>query len=1185
MYRFARAPGSEAVNCAACGTENRPDRRFCRQCGSPLANVCAVCGASNEPDDRFCGNCGTTLVQPDTAPVSVERATVATPPAAATTERRLVSVLFLDLVGFTAHAESRDPEEIQGLQRRYFDLAREVIGRYRGTVEKFIGDAVMAVWGTPVAQEDDAERAVRAALDLVGSVAALDTGDPDLRLQARAAVMSGEVAVTLGATGQGMVSGDLVNTAARLQATAEPGTVVVGEATRRATDAAIGYESIGEHALKGKSDVVQAWRATGVLAGRGGAGRAEILEPPFVGRESEFHLIKELLHATGRERRAHLISITGVAGIGKSRLAWELEKYIDGIDESIYWHQGRSPAYGEGVAFWALGEMVRARAGIAETDPPRIARERLEATLTDLIPEPEERSRLGPRLAALLGLEEMPATERADLFSAWRTFFERVSERGSTVMVFEDLQWADQGQFDFIESVLEWSRSHRILVVTLSRPEVMERRPTWGAGQRNFTALHLEPLPDAIMGELLAGLAPGIPDGLATRIAARAEGVPLYAVETVRMLIGEGVLVADPAGAYGIVGDAAALEVPDTLRGLIAARLDALEPADRTLVQDAAVLGQSFTTAGLGAIGGADAAELEASLARLVRREVLRLDVDPRSPERGQYAFVQGLLQEVAYGTLARSERRARHLAAVRYFEATGSEEIAAIVADHYLLAHRATPAGPEADALAAQARLALRAAGERAAALHSHVQALGFFERALEVTTDPIERAQLHERAGEAARAGAAYEVGEGHLDEAVGAYRGAGDGSGLARSAASLGRILHAHFAIDRSVALLEATLPEVEGLGDDEGLARFLAELARAYMFQNRADVGLSVVDRGLAMAERLELIPVIADSMVTKGNLLDTSGRLREATALQRGGAALAQANGLPGIQVRALDNLVARLWVEDPRESWSFALESLDVARRVGDRGWLLGSINFAGSFAVPLGRWDEALAMLDEVDQPGLPAPDQVSFASTRLAIWALRGNIDAAEALLESIAPLRSLVGRAEDAAFPHYDRSLVEWCRGNYALAFEEAMKGVAASESVAFWGAWSASRAAFVLRDPAASRRVVDIADGAPDRGRYVAALRRDMHGGLAILEGRVDEGVREILEAARYVRECEARLDLAQVLLGLVLLAPPEHLSVPEAAREARTIIDELGARALGDVLDRVAPPLESAAAMS
>ena len=278
-------------------------------------------------------------------------------------ERRLVTVLFADLVGFTPFAEERDAEDVRETLSRYFQIASDVIGRYGGTVEKFIGDAVMAVWGAPVAREDDPERAVRAGLELVDAVQTLGTG-----IQARAGVLTGEAAVTLGATNQGMVAGDIVNTASRLQSVAPPGTVLVGEATQRAASQAIAYEPVGEQTLKGKATPVPAWRAVRVVAETGGRNRAETLEAPFVGRDIELRLLKDLFHATGRERRARLVSVTGVGGIGKSRLAWEFLKYIDGLLENVWWHHGRSPAYGEGITFWALGEMVRGRAGLVETD-------------------------------------------------------------------------------------------------------------------------------------------------------------------------------------------------------------------------------------------------------------------------------------------------------------------------------------------------------------------------------------------------------------------------------------------------------------------------------------------------------------------------------------------------------------------------------------------------------------------------------------------------------------------------------------------------------------------------------------------------------------------------------------------------------------------------------------------------
>ncbi|MEX1278390.1 MAG: adenylate/guanylate cyclase domain-containing protein, partial [Chloroflexota bacterium] len=623
---------------------------------------------------------------------------------AAGAERRLVSILFADLVGSTTLAEDRDPEESRDLLSRYFDIASELIGRYGGAIEKFIGDAVMAVWGVPTAHEDDAERAVRAALDLVAAVGAMtDAGNA---LQLRAAVLTGEAAATIGASGQGMVAGDLVNTASRLQGAAPPGTVLVGESTYRATSGAIGYEEAGEQLLKGKTAPVAAWRAVRVLGMRGGAGRRTALEPPFVGRDHELRLIKDLFHATLRERKPRLVTVVGQAGIGKSRLGWEFEKYIDGVSLTAYWHAGRSPSYGEGISFWALAEMIRERAGIAETDDPDTARGKLAATAAEWLTDAEERRWVEPRLAGLLGLEEMPTGPREELFAAWRTLFERMADRDPVVLVFKDLHWADAALLEFIEHILTWSRSHPIYVLAMTRPDLFERYPAWGGSAvRNATTLALEPLADGPMRELLHGLVPGLPEEAVATILQRAEGIPLYAVETVRMLIDQGHVVAEGDG-YVLVGPIEKLAVPETLQALVAARIDANDPEDRALLADAAILGQSFTLPALAGVTGKDEAALPDSLERLVRRELLIRDDDPRSPERGQYRFVQAIVREISYETLSKKDRRAKHLAAARYFEALGDEEVAGVLASHYLEALRATPAGPEADALTAQARI-----------------------------------------------------------------------------------------------------------------------------------------------------------------------------------------------------------------------------------------------------------------------------------------------------------------------------------------------------------------------------------------------------------------------------------------------------------------------------------------------
>ena len=328
------------MNCAACRTENDAARKFCMECGAPLARACPTCGAPNPPQSKFCGECGGAIedaAAPATSPA----------PTPASTERRLVSVLFLDLVSFTTLSESRDAEDMRGLMDRYFETARNVIERHGGAVEKFIGDAVMSVWGVPVTHEDDAERAVRAGLELVDAVASLGIAE-GLALQARGGVLTGEAATSQGDIGnQGMVTGDMVNTASRLQSAADPGEVFVGEATFRAASRAIAFEEVGALDLKGKEKPVRAWRALRVVAQRLGANRMTV-EPPFVGRHEELRMLKELLHATGREGKARVVSITGIGGIGKSRLAWELLKYIDGLSEDVWWHQGRCPCLWRG---------------------------------------------------------------------------------------------------------------------------------------------------------------------------------------------------------------------------------------------------------------------------------------------------------------------------------------------------------------------------------------------------------------------------------------------------------------------------------------------------------------------------------------------------------------------------------------------------------------------------------------------------------------------------------------------------------------------------------------------------------------------------------------------------------------------------------------------------------------------
>ena len=394
------------MRCSACGGENPDGKRFCQHCGGSLATVCPACGAQLGPVSQFCGDCGT--------PVGAALASVAAPPAALDTEQpsqavaapsaelRHVSVLFCDLVGFTPLSEKRDAEEVRDLLSGYFELARAIVARYGGVVEKFIGDAVMAVWGAPVAKEDDAERAVRAGLELVSAVASYGSEQAS-DLQARVGIVTGEAAMTESAE-EGLVIGDRVNTAARIQSAAPPGCCYVDETTRTATAAAIAYTDAGEHELKGKAEAVRLFQAIRVVAAVAGSQRSGVLEAPFIGRDRELHLVKELFHASGERHSARMVLVSGVAGVGKSRLSWEFFKYIDGLAGTVLWHAGRCLSYGEGVSYWALSEMVRSRLQIGEEDPPEVAAERVRAGLERWISDPSDREFIAPRIGQLLGL-------------------------------------------------------------------------------------------------------------------------------------------------------------------------------------------------------------------------------------------------------------------------------------------------------------------------------------------------------------------------------------------------------------------------------------------------------------------------------------------------------------------------------------------------------------------------------------------------------------------------------------------------------------------------------------------------------------------------------------------------------------------------------------------------------------
>jgi len=657
---------------------------------------CPSCGWAAEPDHRFCARCGAPLGD---RPAKGE-------------ERKVVTVVFADLVGFTSRAERLDPEDVHALLKPYYARLRSELERFGGTVEKFIGDAVMAVFGAPTAHEDDPERAVRAAL------AIRDWLLEQPELQVRIAVNTGEALVALDArpeAGEGMVSGDVINTAARLQATALVNGILVGEAAYRASARVIRYRDAEPVLAKGKRAPLAVWEAIEARS-RLGSEVGSVIRTPLVGRDRELRLLTDSLARVGQDRTAQLVTVVGVPGIGKSRLIAELFRAIEhDPTEIIQWRQGRSLPYGDGVTFWVLAEMVKAQAGVLETDAPDQAAAKLRTSIAGVIPDTAEAGWIESHLRPLAGLgaaDPGRGDRRDESFTAWRRFFERLADQHPLALIFEDVHWADDNLLDFIDSLVELSVDVPLLVVCGARPELLERRSGWGGGKRNAVTLSLSPLSDAETAALISGLArrPLIPADTRRTLLTRAGGNPLYAEQYVRMLVER--------------GDAADLPLPETVQGIIAARIDGLALAEKQVLQDAAVIGKVFWPGAAAAVGERTPADVEACLKTLQRREFVQRSRRSSAASEAEYSFLHVLMRDVAYGEIPRAQRAEKHRRAAGWLTSFGrAEDNAEMVAHHYQSAVelRRTAAEPVDPDLAAEARVSLQEAGAHAFALSAY--------------------------------------------------------------------------------------------------------------------------------------------------------------------------------------------------------------------------------------------------------------------------------------------------------------------------------------------------------------------------------------------------------------------------------------------------------------------------------
>jgi class 3 adenylate cyclase/tetratricopeptide (TPR) repeat protein len=905
--------------------------------------VCERCGRENPGDARFCAACGAPL----------EAA-----PATAREERKVVTVLFADLVGFTSRAEKLDPEDVRAVLEPYHSQLRAELERHGGTVEKFIGDAVMALFGAPTAHEDDPERAVRAAFAIRDWVVEQE------ELQLRIGVTTGEALVRLGARpseGEGMASGDVVNTAARLQAAAPVNGILVDETTYRATAPALSYREHEAVSAKGKAAPIPAWEAVEARS-RAGVDVSREIAGPLVGRAKELDLLRDALTRTRQEQTPQLVTLVGVPGIGKSRLVSELLAHVEADPDLISWRQGRCLPYGEGVTYWALSEMVKAEAGILETDHEEEAGRKLNATASDLLP-PADVRHVEAQLRPLVGLAEGApggGDRRVDAFAAWRRFFEALAEQRPLVLVFEDLHWADENLLDFVDHLVDWAGGVPILVVCTARPELLTLRPGWGGGKANAATISLSPLSDDETARLVHALLERavLPADVQSTLLERAGGNPLYAEEFARMFAELGPRDGET-------------KLPESVQGIIAARLDGLPVAEKLLLQDAAVVGKVFWLGAVARVGGRDRAEAEQCLHALERKEFVRRERRSSVGDESEYAFRHLLVRDVAYSQIPRAGRADKHRAAAEWIESLGrADDHAETIAHHYLQAlELAAAAGRQLPGIAERARGALRSAGDRAIALGSFAAAARLYGTALELwpATDPA-RPYVQLGYGRALSEGEA--MGDEPLAEASAALE-PGDPQAAAEAEILLADNSWRHGHHAESVPHQERAAALVAGAEESRRKAYVFANLARYRMLAYEFDDAIRYGEKALAMAER-----VGADEL--RGPLLNTLGSIRGSVGDPRGlgeideGVALMRSRATTEL-ARALNNRAHQLAHLGRLDDLEATVEELvAVAEGTGSTDWIRWGRDKQLSVAYLRGRWDEAWSistgLIDELE-------------------------------------------------------------------------------------------------------------------------------------------------------------------------------------------------------------------------
>ncbi len=911
---------------------------------------CPHCGQENPAVAQFCLACGRPLGE---MPALGE-------------ERKVVTVLFCDLVGFTPLSDRSDPEDVRATLSSYFTRLRRAVERHGGRVEKFIGDAVVALFGAPIVHEDDPERAVRCAFAMLRAIDEMNEEVPGLDLAVRIGITTGETLVTLSAeaAGEGIVAGVVVNTAARLQEIAPVGGIVVAEGTYRGTRNLVEYEELEPVSVKGRTEPVSLWRPIRFRS-RYGSDVDQLPQTPFIGRDDELEVLKRTFARALRESSVQLITIMGEPGVGKSRLVREFFAYIHSLPKSVHWRQGRCLAYGDGITYWAFGQIVKAHAGILDSDGPEVAADKLHSAVRAALGDSPDSDWVKARLGPLVGMTPLEPTgpDRSEIHTAWRRFLEAVASANPLILAFEDLHWADQPMLTFIEHLVDWSSDVPMLVLCTSRPELYERHPGWGGGKRNSTTISLAPLGLAEIGQLLSALLsePTLSVESEAELLERAGGNPLYAEEFAQMLK-DRILPGD-------------FMFPDSLHAIIAARLDSLPPSLKGLLQEAAVVGKVFWSGALASMAGVDEKLVLDGLHELTRRELVRPARVSSMENQAEFGFWHALIADVAYGEIPRAARARKHRAVAEWMErliGPGPSERAELLVYHYgqaLELFKASGMTDDVGELEDRLIRSLLLAGEAAMSLDV-ARAARHYDRAIELVPEGrADRGRILARAAQASARCGRFEEAERMYEEAVATAQAVGNAREAGDAMVGLASVLWHRGETARHRETLDEGIRLLEREGPSQELTRAYAEQAITCSASGRRQEGVEWSNKALEMADELGLVELRAQSLAfrggARGELGDLGGLedLREALRLTRD-LGLARETA----QVNVI--LSSVLWATDGPNAALEALEAgIDVAERRGITDMAMSIKAETLSSLFDLGEWDRLLEMADQVTE------------------------------------------------------------------------------------------------------------------------------------------------------------------------------------------------------------------------